>query len=55
MVSIVLFDLDMREPLEGVGWDIERMEEEKIISVGGFLFPNFVLVVDDHLLFFVEL
>lgn len=55
VVSVVLFELDLGEPLKGVGGDIKGVEEEEVVGVGSLFLPDFVLVVDDHLLLLVEL
>ena len=51
----VLVGLEMGEPLERVGGNVQGMEDEEIVSMRSLLFPHFVLVIDDHLLLFVEL
>lgn len=51
----VIVDFEVGQPFKGVRGHIKRVKNEQIISVRGLLFPHFVLVVDDHLLFFVEL
>jgi hypothetical protein len=43
------------EPLEGGGWPFEGAEDGEVVLVRGLLFPLLVLLVDDHLLFFVVL
>ena len=55
MSGKVLMGLEMGEPLERVGGNVQGMEDEEIVSMRSLLFPHFVLVIDDHLLLFVEL
>ena len=45
--------MDIREPLESGCRPFERSGEQVIIPFGGFFFPVFVFLVDDHLFLFV--
>jgi hypothetical protein len=51
----VFVDFEVGQPFKRVRGYVKRVKNKQIISVRGLLFPHFVLVVDDHLLFFVEL
>ena len=46
-------DVEVGEPLEGGGGPFEGMDDGEIIVIGGSFFPDFVLVVNHHFLFFV--
>lgn len=55
VISVVFLDLGLGEPFEGEGGDVKGVEEEKVVGVRSLFLPDFVLVVDDHLLLLVEL
>ena len=46
-------EVEVGKPLEGGGGPLERMDDGEIVVIGCGFFPDFVLVVDHHLFFFV--
>lgn len=51
-ISVLARD-DIGKPFEGGSGPLDRSGKKKVILVWGFFFPNFILLVDDHLFFLV--
>jgi len=55
IADIIFVIFKLRKPLESVARPVDGVQEEEIVEIWRLLLPNFVLLVDYHFFFLIEL